>query len=506
MFIHHFDCSWLRHPFLRNRLKIEDEKTIRKINDHGIRDVFIDTDLGTDADDLQSGGGTVQEACPGLPEDAGTGTASRGPALFREEIISSGLKLKDPQLRVRNTMEDTVTVSRLEPGETVVSAGQEDDIEKEGRQRVYGSAGDIRTVSLSGSGKEDVHGREETAVKGSIEKDGKQRSQGWQGSIRDISRPEMENKAVPVQEEIIRAKEIKREARTIVHDLMEDVRLGKQLEMKKVDIVVTKMVDSVLRNKDALSALGRIRKVDEYTFMHSVSVGVLMITFGRYLGFDYELLRSVGIGGMLHDMGKVMVPGELLLKKGRLSDHEMLLVKKHVEHSHSILHQAPGINDISVSVAAHHHERLDGTGYPNKLKGEDISIFGQMSAIVDVYDALTSDRCYQRGILPTLALKKLYEWNMFFNKDLLQQFVRCMGIYPAGTLVRLHSGLLGVVLGHNEDNLLHPVVRIIYDIKKSAYTMPYDIDLLEDHKTGGRNRVVNCELPDKWKIRPEMYL
>jgi putative nucleotidyltransferase with HDIG domain len=347
--------------------------------------------------------------------------------------------------------------------------------------------------------------QEETAKAKRTEKDVNIAVQEIKEDLRLGKQLETGSDSVSVQEELVEAKEIKKEAKQTVQKVMEDIRLGKQIEMEKVDNVVNKMVDSIFRNKDALTSLGRIKTVDEYTFFHSISVSVLMITFSKYIGFDYELVKTIGIGGLLHDVGKMQVPVEILTKQGRLSEDEYAKIKEHVKHSYNIIEQIPGINEASIYVAAHHHERLDGTGYPYGLKGEQISIFGQMAAIADVYDAMTSDRCYQKGILPTEVLRKLFEWSEFhFNRDLVQQFIRCVGIYPVGTLVRLTSGLLGVILNHDEINLLYPVVRIVFDTKKEKHITPYDVDLSQSSDNGGADRVICHEIPDKWCIKPEM--
>ncbi len=316
---------------------------------------------------------------------------------------------------------------------------------------------------------------------------------------------ESENKnrdTVSIQEELVRAREIKKDAAQTVRNLMKDVRFGKQIQMEKVNPVVERMVDSIMRNKNALTCLGRIKKQDEYTFMHSVSVCALMISFGKHLGFDQELLKSVGTGGLLHDIGKTRVAIEIITKTGGLTDDEFAKVKEHAVHSRTILEHTSGVNETAIEVAAHHHERLDGKGYPDNLKEKDIGQFAQMAAIIDVYDAMTSRRCYQRQFQPTETLRKLYEWNNLYNRDMVEQFIRCAGIYPVGTLVRLESGLLGVVLEHSGKSLLHPVVRIVFDTKYVRHVMPYDIDLAKSDK----DKVANYELPDKWNIRPVMYL
>lgn len=316
---------------------------------------------------------------------------------------------------------------------------------------------------------------------------------------------ESENKnrdTVPMQEEIIRAREIKKDAVKTVQNLMNDIRFGKQIQLEKINHVVEKMVDSIMRNKNALTSLGRIKKQDEYTFMHSVSVCALMISFGKHLGFDQELLMSVGTGGLLHDIGKTKVAIEIITKTGDLTEDEFAKVKEHAVHSRAILENTSGVNETAIEVAAHHHERLDGKGYPDSLKEKDIGKFAQMAAIIDVYDAMTSKRCYQKQFQPTETLRKLYEWNNLYNRNLVEQFIRCAGIHPVGTLVLLESGLLGVVLEHSEKSLLKPVVRIVFDTKHARHLMPFTIDLAKSDE----DKVENYESPDKWNIRPEMYL
>jgi len=199
---------------------------------------------------------------------------------------------------------------------------------------------------------------------------------------------------------------------------------------------------------------------------------------------------------------------EILNKTDKLTEDEFIKIKEHVEHGSTLLEQYQNINEIAMNIVTQHHERLDGAGYPNSLKGEKVSIYGQMAAIVDVYDAITSDRCYRDKIHPTDALRKLFEWSDFhFNKRLVQQFIRCIGIYPIGTLVSLESGLFGIVIKHGEESLLHPVIRIIYDMKKRDYILrPYDIDLSQPSINGKSDKIISHELPTKIGVTPEMYL
>ncbi|MCL0085618.1 HD-GYP domain-containing protein [Thermodesulfovibrionales bacterium] len=312
---------------------------------------------------------------------------------------------------------------------------------------------------------------------------------------------------IPLQEELIRARKIKDDAKQIVKDIMEDVRIGRQIEVEKIDPIVEKMADSIFRNKDALMSLGKIKHMDDYTFLHSVSVSVFMISFCKSLGFDRSFINKAGVGALLHDIGKVNVPIEILNKSGGLTDEEFAKVKDHVVQGSLILSQTQGISDTSILVAAQHHERFDGSGYPNGLKGSEISKLGQMAAIVDVYDAITSDRCYHKGMESSEAIRKIFEWSKYhFNQDLVQKYIRCVGIYPVGATVRLESGLLGVVIKPGTESLLRPIIRVVYNTKKERFTTPEDIDLSKTLGKGGGDKIVGYEQPERWNIDPYRYL
>jgi len=313
---------------------------------------------------------------------------------------------------------------------------------------------------------------------------------------------------VSIYDEVDKAKKIKKESMKTVQRVMNDVISGGKVEKAAVVEVVDNIMDSVLRNQDALMGLGRLRKTDEYTYTHSMGTCVLMVSFGRMLGLAPDKIRDAGVGALLHDIGKTRIPVNILNKVGRLSAAEFEIVKGHAEYTRIILEETVDINDTTMRTACEHHERLDGSGYPGKLNKDDISLFGQAMAIVDVYDAVTSDRCYQRKIQPTQALSLLYEWSgQYFDAELVQKFIRCVGIYPVGSLVRLDSGLLGVVVSHCEESLMQPVLRIVFDTKKNNYvTFPYDIDISNPSSNGGGDRIIGYEDPDRWNLLPESYL
>lgn len=308
----------------------------------------------------------------------------------------------------------------------------------------------------------------------------------------------------PLAEERQRAVRLHQEANRIVHGMIQDIRLGKQIEMEKVEPLVESMVDSIFRNQDALLPLGRLKEHDHYTFQHSVSVCTLMIAFARGLELDRATIKEIAIGALLHDVGKAKVPENILNKPAKLTEAEFAKMKSHVVQSIIILQHTPGISQVALDVAGQHHERYDGTGYPNKLKGDQISLYGQMGAIVDVYDAISSDRVYHKGMPPTEALGKLLEWSKFhFDPELVRSFIKVVGIYPTGSLVRLESGRLAIVMEQHPAKLMQPVVLVIYNAKSNVYLKPEIVDLAHP---ASRDRVTGHEAFEAWNVDPKKWL
>ena len=306
---------------------------------------------------------------------------------------------------------------------------------------------------------------------------------------------------VKLGEERQHAKKLHAEANRIVQDMMNDVRLGKQISLEQVEPLVERIVDSIFRQQDALLPLAQLKNHDHYTFQHSVSVCALMASFARSMEMPREIIREIAIGALLHDVGKARIPNPILNKPGKLTDAEFTLMKTHVVQSKIILEATPGISPVALSIAVQHHERFDGSGYPNKLKGDDIDRYGQMSAIVDVYDAITSNRCYHKGMPPTEALRKILEWSKFhFNPELVQIFIRSLGIYPTGSLVRLESGRLAVVDEQFPDKLTEPKVKVIFHTR-GYYLKPELIDLRHS-----QDRIMGYEDFNQWKINQEQWM
>ncbi|MBB5019364.1 HD-GYP domain-containing protein (c-di-GMP phosphodiesterase class II) [Chitinivorax tropicus] len=312
---------------------------------------------------------------------------------------------------------------------------------------------------------------------------------------------------VSAAEESQRAKQIKNQAASLVRNVMQDVRLGKAIQLEQVEPVVTNITESILRNSGALIGLMRIKNKDDYTFLHSVSVCTLLVAFCRSVGMNEEQTRQAGLGGLLHDTGKALVPDDILNKPGRLTDQEFDVIRRHPKDGFDILLKTPGVGEVPLDITLHHHERVDGSGYPDKQAGEGISTLAKMAAIVDVYDAITADRCYHKGMPATDALRKLLEWSKHhFEPRLVQAFMRCVGIYPVGTLVLLKSGRLGVVMEQNDGNLVSPKVKIFFSSKSNTYIPPQEIDLSKPMGKGGADKIVSHENPTKWGIDPNRFL
>jgi HD-GYP domain-containing protein (c-di-GMP phosphodiesterase class II) len=308
-------------------------------------------------------------------------------------------------------------------------------------------------------------------------------------------------------EEFDRARVIRRQAAGLVKTVMQDARLGKAVELDQVSPVVESITASILRNSSALLGLSVIKNKDDYTFLHSVSVCTLLVAFCRSRGLDAETTYQAGIGGLLHDTGKALVPDHILNKPGRLTDEEFEIVRRHPKDGYDILRRSAGIGAIPLDITLHHHERRDGTGYPDGQGEQETSELAQMAAIVDVYDAITADRCYHKGMPAAEALRKMYEWSKFhFSPALTQEFMRCVGIYPVGTLVLLESGRLGVVVEPHETSLLTPKVNVFYSTKSQAYIKPETVDLARGLGFGGGDRIVRHEAPEKWQVDPLRFL
>ena len=328
-----------------------------------------------------------------------------------------------------------------------------------------------------------------------------------EAEVMAIAKQPVAVKRVSLAEELARATQIRRQATGLVRTVMQDARLGKVVELDKVGPMVESITGSILRNPGALTGLLRIKNKDDYTFLHSVSVCTLLVAFCNVRGIDAETTYQAGLGGLLHDTGKALVPDHILNKAGALTDEEFAIIKKHPRDGHDILVKSGDFGAIPLDITLHHHERRDGSGYPDKFDESQISELARMAAIVDVYDAITSDRSYHKGMPPADALRKIFEWSKFhFDPVLAQEFVRCVGIYPVGTLVLLESGRLGVVAEAHETSLLTPKVNVFFSTKTMGYIKPQQIDLARPVGFGGGDKIMRHESQAKWNVDPLQFM
>lgn len=302
---------------------------------------------------------------------------------------------------------------------------------------------------------------------------------------------------VPIAAEIERATKICAQAKRAVTSMFQEARMGKAVNAASAQQLVDEISDSVSRNPGALISLARLKTADDYTYMHSVAVCALMITLAKQLGLDPQETRSAGIAGLLHDLGKAMMPMEVLNKPGKLTDEEFAIIKRHPVEGHRLLNGS-GADTMAFDVVLHHHEKTDGSGYPKGLKDADISIYAKMGAVCDVYDAITSNRPYKAGWDPAESLRKMAEWaNGHFDQRVFQAFVKSLGIYPIGSLVKLNSGRLGIVIEQSERSLLSPRVKVFYSTRSHARIPPEVVDL---SRPNSMEKIANREDPAKWNF------
>jgi putative nucleotidyltransferase with HDIG domain len=384
MFICEFCGSWMEHPFWKTKFLLTEEKDMLTILDSGIKELWIDTDLGSDLDNNQL-------------------------AKLKEEVE-----------------EETEYLLKI--------ASQTQHIDK-----------------------------------------------------------------TSLDEEVKLAAKLCHKSKTAVISMFNDARLGKAIEVGAAQELVEEISNSVMRNAHALISLARLKNADEYTYMHSVAVCALMIALARQLNLPESTVREAGLAGLLHDIGKIGIPDKILNKPGKLTDDEFTIIKSHPEIGAKILLEGSQVGAMVMDVVLHHHEKVDGTGYPHRLSGANISLYAKMGAVCDVYDAITSNRPYKKGWSPAEAIRKMAEWSKgHFDETVFQAFVKTVGIYPTGSLVRLESGRLGVVVEQHPTSLLTPKVKIFFSVKTKSPIIQETIDL---SLLVGKDKIICRESPDDWGFK-----
>jgi len=284
-----------------------------------------------------------------------------------------------------------------------------------------------------------------------------------------------------------------REARSVTRAMLNSLRLGAAIDTTQAKDTVDECVQSVIRHPDALLWMSRIRAEREYTAEHSLNVCILAIAFSRQLGFSEQELQDIGLCGLLHDVGKMRVPMEIVDKPGALTTKEMRMMKAHTVHGRNLLMSSTGVYRGAIDVAYSHHERIDGEGYPRKLPAAGISRYSRIISIVDAYDAMTAERCYDSAKTSTQALKVIYaERGKQFDEGLALQFIQTIGLYPAGNLVELYNGEVGIVIEANQRFRHLPRVILVLGADKKA---------LEKEKVVDLGLIESGDLPKRYLIK-----
>ncbi len=298
-----------------------------------------------------------------------------------------------------------------------------------------------------------------------------------------------------LEEERAQAAKVIASSRKAIESMFKDLRMGKAIEAEAVMPIVEEISASVTRNVHALISLVRLKTVDDYTYMHSVAVCALMTALGRELKLSDSEIKQAGLAGLMHDMGKAGIPLQILNKPGSLTDHEFDVIRQHPQLGHDMLLKANISDAVTLDVCLHHHEKMDGSGYPEHLSGDQMTVFAKMGAICDVYDAVTSTRAYKPAWEPGMALKRMASWGGHFDPDVFKAFVKSLGIYPIGTVVMLKSGRLAVVVKQTPDSLLRPVVKAFFSTKSKIHIPVIELDLSK-----GMDEIVGNESASTWGV------
>lgn len=403
MFVHDFNCGWLENPFFSDSILIENERMIEKVVRQGIKEVYIDTGKGADA---QPGGG------------------------------------QDPSGGEGPTKKEPVPMSKV-----VLLATFEE-----------------RVASI---------------------------------------------KPVALGDELPGAIKLSEKAEAMLKKLFDQARDGKITDLAPVRSVSEEMVESALRNNDALPCVLKVRKTAaEYLRSRALNVSSLMIAFSKHLGMAPGEIVDIAIGSFVYDIGMLRIDRAIVESRRKLTPDEFNAVKKHVSHSREMLSGVPGISDMALELASLHHERYNGTGYPDGLSGEKIPRHVRMISLVDIYDAITTKRAYSDGVNLTLGNKKLLELASLEEIDdkLTQSFISFIGVFPIGSIVHLSSKRVGIVIKQNAANLLKPVIRIIYDERKGGFVHPKDVDLLNPPEERNDEKIVYGDPKLKQRIDPITYI
>lgn len=318
--------------------------------------------------------------------------------------------------------------------------------------------------------------------------------------VKDIAQQspcEKDIKSTALNKELEKASQLHNEALDLVNHAMTSAKSGQAIDASPFEDMANHFMNSVVRNQNALACLSRIRKKDNYLMEHSVNVAVLMSILGKHLALDRDYLHQCVTGALLHDIGKILIPDSVLHKPEKLTDDEYDIMKRHASYSEKILRRNARFSQVSINVAAQHHERMDGQGYPAGLAGDAISKEARMASVVDIYDAITADRVYHKGLTPSNALKRMLEWcGPHLDPKYVHNFIKAIGVYPVGSLVKLSNQTAALVIEENPDSL-KPMVKVIYNLKTQSYC---HINVKNLSQAGTSERIIQVLDPNDFNI------
>ena len=475
MYVAELDRPWLETPFLFQGFELRTPDEMDQIKQH-CQYVYIDTEQG-----------------PDLPATKGKGALPPRTQVIRAEeerlkrefkvlLESPGNKRGKHAERARPPYKDKVVFE-----EEIEQAKQ---IESQAREVMADTIDDVRRGKPvdAARAKKVVSDMVESVVRNPDALVGLSRIKYAGGFSSD--------QGVPMEEELGRARQIESKAREVIDGTLDQARKGEHIDAKTATNVVGEMMGSVDRNPDGLVILSHLKDSSRYTALHSIRTCILTLSFGRHLALSRDQMLILGLGALLHDVGMVRLPDHVLEKPVGLTQPEFALMKSHVRHGVEILKSSKDFPPEAIQLVEQHHERHDGSGYPQKLTGDAIGMSGAIGAIVDVYDAITSQRIYRAGISPEDALKRMYEWrHKDFQADLVEEFIKCMGIFPIGSLVELNTGGIGVVITINRSRRLKPKVALVLQANKEPYQKRIIADLAEHRDRLGRELRIRRVLP-----------
>lgn len=313
---------------------------------------------------------------------------------------------------------------------------------------------------------------------------------------------------VTFEDEFPRAKRDYEEIQTQLKGLFKDVRIGHAIKTPEVKRHVQQITNSIVRNPDAMMLMTNLKAIDEYLVIHALNVCIVTLVFARFLGFKPDEMHELGMGALLHDIGEIRLPKEILNKPGELSPEEYATIQKHTDYGVSILSQTDNISEIVLDVVMHHHERINRSGYPEKLSGQEISQFAKIVGIVDVYDSLTSPTTYRSYMSNNEALKSMYDWRgTLFDEMLVEKFIKCLGVYPIGSTLELNSGEIGIVISTSPQSRLLPTLLLVKDSGNKFYDPPKIINLSQFREEGeNMYEIRNIVRPEQYDVDLKRYI